>query len=124
MYAKIQKDTTNIYILIESDEIELSNQTAPMPYSDYVRNFLPCLLDYDEEFNVRNHVGETLRYIFGCPDFPNTIAATTLSIGDCKCDEFVECSCAIKGVKVNGKYYVTCGAIYIMNDKGQTIQKI
>ena len=42
MYAKIQKDTTNIYILIESDEIELSNQTVPMPYSDYVRNFLPC----------------------------------------------------------------------------------
>ena len=30
----------------------------------------------------------------------------------------------IKGVKVNGKYYVTCGAVYIMNDKGQTIQRI
>lgn len=124
MYAKIQKDMSDIYILIESDEIELSNQTAPMLSGEYYRNFLPCLLDYDETFNVKNHVGETLRYIFGNVDFSNTIPATNLSIGDCKCDEFAECSCSIKGVKVNGKYYVTCGAVYIMNDKGQTIQKI
>ena len=38
--------------------------------------------------------------------------------------EICECNCFIKGVVADGIGYVTSGRIYILNDNGQTIQKI
>lgn len=125
MYAKIQKDMSCNYILIESNDIELCFSTIKSNYEDYVRNFLFCLLCYDEETNNRHHIGKQLQEIFGVCDWSSLKPATNWCLYDCKeVPMDFNCSCDIKGVKVNGTCYVTCGNIYIMNDKGQTIQKI
>ena len=125
MYAKIQKDMSSNYILIESNDIELSFSTIKSNYENYVRNILPCLICYNEEDNVRNKVYEYLQTIFGNTDWLNVKPATNWCLYDCKEVQMdVNCNCDIKGIKVNGTYYVTCGNIYIMNDSGQTIQRI
>lgn len=125
MYAKIQKDMSDNYILIESNDIELSFSTIKSNYENYVRNILPCLICYNEEDNVRNKVYEYLEKIFGNTDWLNVKPATNWCLYDCKeAPMDVNCSCDIKGIKVNGTYYVTCGNIYIMNNSGQTIQRI
>ena len=125
MYAKIQKDMSCNYILIESNDIELSFSTIKTNYENYVRNILPCLIAYNEEENIRNKVYEHLQTIFNCTDWLNVKPATNLCLYDCKENNIeLNCNCDVKGIKVDGTYYVTCGNIYIMNDKGQTIQKI
>lgn len=81
---------------------------------------------YDEELNVKFKISEYLWEIFGEYDWetkPVTFVQTDRpQREDCKG------SCwsggNIKGIVVDGKRYITCGNIYILNDKGQTIQKI
>lgn len=126
MYVKIQEDISDRYLLIEANEVEASNVKVGMPYTDYVKNIIPVLIEYNELDNIQRGVGVTLRTIFGTPDFPSTKAVTSYTIAECKDvnENTADFACQVKGVKVNGKCYVTCGNIYIMNDKGHTIQKL
>lgn len=125
MYAKIQKDMSCNYILIESNDIELSYSTIKTDYENYVRNILPCLICYNEENNIRKKVYDYIKTIFNGVDCPNIKPSTNWCLYDCQEVPIdINCNCDIKGIKVNGTYYITCGNIYIMNDKGQTIQKV
>lgn len=126
MYAKIQKDNSENYILIQAQNIELSYTKVPTSFKNYCQDFLIYLLDNDTSC-ISKYVTDGLMFIFR--DVPtNTIPATCMSIYDCKSYwetiDAVDFSCSIKGIKIDDTYYVTCGNIYIMNDSGQTIQRI
>lgn len=125
MYVKIQKDLSSTYILLEAKDVELCFYSYNTTYSNYIRNFLADILAPDIELSVHSGIGETLKNMFGTVDFLNLRPATNYCFGDCKEDIIqIDCSCSIKGVKVNGIYYITCGNIYVMNDNGQTIQRL
>lgn len=125
MYVKIQKDLSDTYILLEATDIELCFFSPNTTYMNYIRNFLSDILAPDVALSVHSDIGEQIKNMFGVVDFLNLRPATNYTFYDCKEGNIeLDCSCSIKGVKVNGTYYVTCGNIYVMNDKGQTIQKI
>lgn len=125
MYVKIQKDLSSTYILLEAKDVELCFYSYNTAYSNYIRNFLADILAPDIEISVHSDIGETLKNMFGTVDFLNLRPATNYCFRDCKEDIIqIDCSCSIKGVKVNGIYYITCGNIYVMNDNGQTIQRL
>lgn len=126
MYAKIQKDNSENYILIQAQNIELSYTKVPTSFKNYCQDVLIYLLDNDTSGNAK-YAADALMSIF--KDVPtNAVPATCMSIYDCKSYwetiDAVDFSCSIKGIKVDDTYYVTCGNIYIMNDSGQTIQRI
>lgn len=126
MYAKIQKDYTQHYVIIEGKEIELCPSFIQLDSDTYYGKLVRCLQKYDEELNVKFKISEYLWEIFGEYDWktkPVTFVQT-----DRPQREDCAGSCwsggNIKGIVVDGKRYITCGNIYILNDKGQTIQKI
>lgn len=126
MYAKIQKDYTQHYVIIEGKEIELCPSFIQLDSDTYYGKLVRCLQKYDEELNVKFKISEYLWEIFGEYDWetkPVTFVQTDRPqredcIGSCWSGG------NIKGIVVDGKRYITCGNIYILNDKGQTIQKI
>ena len=131
MYVKIQKDIDRNYLLIETKDAEISTNVINMTFSDYLDKFLPCLLEYDEAFNIQNGVYKNIKFIFGEIDWEKTKAVTTYSLYELKNKKSnddskpqINCNCEVKGIKVNGVYYITCGRIYIMNENGKTIQSI
>lgn len=126
MYVKIQKDNSENYILLEADNIELSYVKIPTSFKNYCQNLLIYMIDADSS-DTSKYAAEVLETIF--KDVPTGgVVATCMSVYDCKSkwekEDAADFSCSIKGVRVDGVPYITCGNIYIMNNKGQTIQRI
>lgn len=126
MYAKIQKDYTQHYLLIEGKEIELCPSYVNTDSDTYYNGIVSCLQKYDEELNRKLKISDYLWGIFGEYDW-ETQPVTFFQIDMPHREDSVG-SCwnggNIKGVVVDGKRYITCGSIYILNDNGQTIQKV
>lgn len=126
MYAKIQKDYTQHYVIIEGKEIELCPSFIQLDSDTYYGKLVRCLQKYDEELNVKFKISEYLWEIFGEYDWetkPITFVQTDRPQRE-DCTGSCWSGGNIKGIVVDGKRYITCGNIYILNDKGQTIQKI
>lgn len=118
MYIKIEKDFSGDFLLIEGKKVELLNNKIQTKLLEYQDGLLKNLLEYDD---VRaKELAPCLRYIFSHCNWSAT-PVTNMTIEDLKC-EGVDANVAIRGIIVDGVDYVTCGRIYVLNDKGQTIQ--
>lgn len=119
MYIKIEKDFFGDFLLIEGKKVELLNNKIPMTLLEYQDGLLKNLLEYDE---VRaRDLAPHFRYIFSHCNWGAT-PVTNMTVEDLKCGERVDANVTVRGITVDGVDYVTCGRIYILNDKGQTIQ--
>ena len=125
MYAKIQKDFSQHYLLIEGKEIELCPSFVNTDSDTYYGGIVSCLQKYDEERNKKFRVGEYLWEIFREYDW-NTKPVTSVEMDMPHREDAISSwnGANIKGIVVDGQRYITCGSIYILNDKGQTIQKV
>lgn len=125
MYAKIQKDFSQHYLLIEGKEIELCPSFVNTDSDIYYDGIVSCLQKYDEERNKKFNVSEYLWEIFREYDW-NTKPVTSVEIDMPHREDAISswAGANIKGIAVDGQRYITCGSIYILNDKGQTIQKV
>ena len=125
MYAKIQKDFSQHYLLIEGKEIELCPSFVNTDSDTYYDGIVSCLQEYDEERNKKFKVSEYLWEIFREYDW-NTKPVTSVEMNMPHREDAISSwnGANIKGIVVDGQRYITCGSIYILNDKGQTIQKV
>lgn len=125
MYAKIQKDFSQHYLLIEGKEIELCPSFVNTDSDTYYGGIVNCLQKYDEELNKKFNVSEYLWEIFREYDW-NTKPVTSVEMDMPHREDAISSwgGANIKGIVVDGQRYITCGSIYILNDKGQTIQKV
>ena len=125
MYAKIQKDFSQHYLLIEGKEIELCPSFVNTDSDTYYGGIVSCLQKYDEERNKKFRVSEYLWEIFREYDW-NTKPVTSVEMDMPHREDAISSwnGANIKGIVVDGQRYITCGSIYILNKKGQTIQKV
>ena len=126
MYVKIEKDNSDNFLLIEAKEVDMRSSSFMMKLSDYVSGVVIPLFKEDilpEQQCLSKEAKEKLAGIFP----KHFIWDNIRPVSEC-CDSTdtntYECNLAIKGVIADGIGYVTSGRIYILNDKGQTIQKI
>lgn len=126
MYIKIEKDNSGVYLFIEGKKVEFRKSPIQlnMSWSEYINNLLINFLDKEPKV-YKQEVEEMCDYVFG-RNFPMSLteAVTLQSINDIKNGKHIDEKVFIKGIIVDGIPYITCGNIYVLNDNGQTIQKI
>ena len=126
MYVKIEKDYSDNFLLIEAKEIDMRGSSFMMKLSDYVSGIVVPLCEENwlsERHNLSKEAREKLPNLFPGGFIWDNIRPVSEFCDGIKENE-IECNCCIKGVIADGIGYVTSGSIYILNDKGQTIQKI
>jgi len=123
MYIKIEKDYSNNFLILEAKEVEIRNSIFTMAYSEYINGLvIPATENGLEKQTFSTIAKDAIKYIYKNATWESIIPVTEYYIGNT--DEERDCDCALKGISVDGKNYITCGNIYVLNDKGQTIQRI
>lgn len=126
MYVKIEKDNSGAYLLIEGKKVEFKKNPVQlnMSWVEYINKLLINFLDKEPKV-YKQEVEEMCNYVFG-KNFPISLteAVTVQNINDIKNGDNIDANVFIKGIIVDGIPYLTCGNIYILNDNGQTIQKV
>lgn len=120
MYVKIEKDISKDFVLIEAKKVETTTAKPMMEFSEYISGIAAPLQSFGEHFNVSAKGAVAINDIFGLVDIPTVVPITE---NRNRKDE-IDFNAEIKGVIADGVHYVTIGNIYILNDNGQTIQKI
>ena len=126
MYVKIEKDYSNNFLLIEAKEVDMRCSSFPMKLSDYVSGLVIPLYKEDDLLEkpcISKEAREKLANLFPAGFIWDNIRPVSEYCGYID-QNTCECNCFIKGVIADGAGYVTSGRIYILNDNGQTIQKI
>ena len=127
MYIKIEKDCSNNFLIIEAKDIEIRNSIFTMEYKDYIEGLvIPALAVGFEQQSFSQKAKDAIKYIFNHITWENVHPITDCDIYDWKNakDSESSCSCALKGIIADNIGYITFGNIYVLNDKGQTIQRI
>lgn len=128
MYAKIQKGNSQSYILIHSDaQITINPRaTTSVDVWDYMiaqeKTKGKCGDDSQNDnfsANVLHLLGVEDGTAFLIITEPNQVYL----YGECEHSPRME-NTSLAHVNIDGISYITEGNIYILNDKGQTIQKI
>lgn len=123
MYVKIEKDYSNNFLILEAKEVEIRNGIFTMAYSEYINGLvIPATENGLERQTFSTIAKDAIKYIYKHATWESIIPVTEYYMGNQ--DEQCDCNCALKGISVDGKNYITCGNIYVLNDKGQTIQRI
>lgn len=123
MYAKIQKDMSDNYLLLEAKQIELRNVRCCIELNEYVDNLIiPLNKEFFEEKPISAKVKQILYDLLPAHTIYDNIKVVTEH--SCQEDIVYNANLALGCVLADGVPYITCGNIYILNDKGQTIQKI
>lgn len=126
MYVKIEKDYSDNFLLIEAKEVDMRSSSFMMKLSDYVSGIVIPLCEENwlsEKQNLSKEAREKLPNLFPEGFIWDNIRPISEYCNVINENE-IECNCCIKGIIADGIGYVTSGRIYILNDKGQTIQKI
>ena len=126
MYVKIEKDYSNNFLLIEAKEVDIRNVSFNMTLSNYISGLVIPLFKDDtlpEQQCLSKEAREKLANLFPSGFIWDNIRPVSEYCSNID-KEICECNCFIKGVVADGIGYVTSGRIYILNDNGQTIQKI
>lgn len=125
MYVKIQKDSTDNYLIIEGNNVEFSTEKFAIDFKSYFEKYVQCYLKYNEKDNCSDNLGYIQAYLFYSYDWPNTHPVTVYNEhSEMPEMEVGNSSLMISGVIVDGIRYFTCGHIYIMNNNGKTIQSV
>jgi hypothetical protein len=129
MYVKIEKDISGNYLLLEAKQIDMRNMSFMMELKDYINGLvLPLIEDgsITKEARCFSREGrEKLSSILPpCFAWENVKSVTDIDPYAKDTDESYNCNCAVKGIIADGICYITYGNIYILNDKGQTIQRV
>ena len=128
MYAKIQKGNSQSYMLIHSDaQITINPRiTTSVDVWDYMiaqeKTQGKCG-DDSENANLSANVLHLLGVEDGTAFLTITEPNQVYFYGECEHGPRME-NTSLAHVNVDGVSYLTEGNIYILNDKGQTIQKI
>lgn len=125
MYVKIEKDFSGNFFLIEAKEVDMRQVSFNMTLSNYISGLVIPLFKDDtlpEQQSLSKEAKEKLACMF--PKYFIWDNIRPVSENCESVDINCECDLTIKGVIADGIGYVTSGRIYILNDKGQTIQKI
>lgn len=123
MYVKIEKDYSNNFLILEAKEVEIRTGIFTMAYSEYINGLvIPATESGWEKQTFSTIAKDAIKYIYKHATWESIIPVTEYYIGTT--DELCDCNCALKGISVDGKNYITCGNIYVLNDKGQTIQRV
>lgn len=126
MYVKIEKDYSDNFLLIEAKEVDMRCVSFNMTLSNYVSGLVIPLFK-DDTLPERQMLSKEAMEKLSCM-FPKYFIWDNIRPVSEHCNQICvdECDCnlTIKGVIADGIGYVTSGRIYILNDKGQTIQKI
>lgn len=124
MYVKIEKDFSGTYTIFETDRIETTICKPMMEKTDYECG-LVIPLQSSEPFPLSPAARQAIRDIFGLVCYDDVVPVTEIRPStEAEAGETCNCNCSLKGITANGKHYITSGNIYVLNDKGQTIQKI
>lgn len=126
MYVKIEKDYSDNFLLIEAKEVDMRQVSFNMTLSNYVSGLVIPLFKDDtlpEQKCLSKEATEKLACMFPKYFIWDNIRPVSERCNQIDVDEY-DCNLTIKGVIADGIGYVTSGRIYILNDKGQTIQKI
>lgn len=126
MYVKIEKDYSDNFLLIEAKEVDMRCVSFNMTLSNYISGLVIPLFK-DDTLPERQMISKEAMEKLACM-FPKYFIWDNIRpVSEC-CDStdtnICDCNLTIKGVVADGIGYVTSGRIYILNDKGQTIQKI
>lgn len=126
MYVKIEKDYSSNFLLIEAKEVDMRMSSFNMTFSDYISGLVIPLFKDDTSPEQQLPSKEAMEKLSNM--FPEHFIWDNIRPITDQCNPIDEktcdCNLTIKGVIADGIGYVTSGRIYILNDKGQTIQKI
>jgi hypothetical protein len=125
MYVKIEKDISNNYLLVEAKQVDIRGISCMMALTDYINGLVVPLCE-DVGLKEQQCLSEEAKQVLKDITPPHFIWQNIKPVTDIMCVGDIEynCNCAVKGVIADGICYVTFGSIYILNDKGQTIQRI
>ena len=129
MYAKIQKGLSQSYMLVHSDtQITINPKRATsVEQWDYMiaqQETAGQCGDDNEHSSYASGLLEILGVESGKPFLVITAPNEKWIYGTDREEKFPMKNVYISHVNVDGVSYLTEGNIYILNDKGQTIQKI
>lgn len=125
MYVKIEKDMSGNYLLLEAKQVDMRSISCMMNLTDYINGLVVPLIE-DVGLKEQQSLSDEAKKVLKDITPPHFIWQNVKPVTDIMCMEDVEynCNCAVKGVIADGICYVTFGNIYILNDNGQTIQRI
>lgn len=129
MYAKIQKGNSQSYMLIQSDAQITVNQRVPVfdELWDYMIAQQETAGKCGDDSNNAQQCAKVLSKL-GVPSGQAFLILCetdkTFWYGLPERPEFKGIDLSVAHVNVDGVSYLTEGKIYILNDNGQTIQKI
>ena len=129
MYAKIQKGLSQSYMLIHSDSQITINpkRTTSVEEWDYMiaqQETKGECGDDSEHSNFAKGLLEMLGVELGHPFLIITAPNEKWIYGTDSLENFPMKNVSISHVNVDGVSYLTEGNVYILNDNGQTIQRI
>jgi hypothetical protein len=129
MYAKIQKGNSQSYMLIQSDAQITVNarRVTSIEQWDYMiaqQETKGECGDDSEHANFAKGLLEMLGVELGQPFLIITAPNEKWVYGSDYIEKFPMKNISIAHVNIDGVSYLTEGNIYILNDKGQTIQKV
>jgi hypothetical protein len=129
MYAKIQKGKSQSYMLIHSDaQITINPRVAVFDELwDYMCQQQASSGKCGDDSNSANQSADVLHKLGVGLAQPFIILYETDRVfwyGSPERPEFKGIDLSIAHVNIDGVSYLTEGNVYILNDKGQTIQKI
>lgn len=129
MYAKIQKGKSNSYMLIQVKE-----QATLNPRINTGNDIWDYMIaqqetsgecgDDEESSKQSGYFLETIGVENGGPFIVLSPAGYTYAYGNPNHELHMMCNVSIAHVNVDGVSYLTDGNVYILNDEGQTIQRI
>lgn len=129
MYAKIQKGLSQSYMIIHSDtQITINpKRTTSVEQWDYMiaqQETKGECGDDNEHSNFAKGLLEMLGVELGQPFIIITTPNEKWIYGTDSLEKFPMKNVSISHVNIDGVSYLTEGNIYILNEKGQTIQRI
>lgn len=129
MYAKIQKGNSQSYMLIQSDAQITVNSRVPVfdELWDYMCQQQETAGKCGDDSNNAQQSAIVLQKLGVIQGQPFLILYETDRVfwyGSPERPKFKGIDLSVAHVNVDGVSYLTEGNVYILNDKGQTIQKI
>ena len=129
MYVKIQKGNSNSYMMVESKAQVTLNQRVPVfdELWDYMCQQQASSGRCGDDSNNANQSADVLHKLgvgLGQPFLIINEVDRVFWYGSPERPEFKGIELSIAHVNVDGVSYLTEGKVYILNENGQTIQKV